>query len=215
MDSCGSSQGGSARLTTKNLQRVAVREEGKAMIRFPSCKTHQRATSFFSAMLLGVLLMLPLACASIGQQRRLNEVKSKVEATWILEEWHMKGEAVSPPKVDGRFIIHDNAIELILINRTGEGVWSYYGYGKYTLDASTFSMGFDEVAMFTEATSGTTVSRKLTWDGQIKSFVISMENNQLHLRCADIGYHLIIEKDTLIFKLKGEIARIYRRAGGK
>jgi hypothetical protein len=185
------------------------------MIMFRSVKAHQRAASRLSTILLITLLMLPLACASIGQKRRLNEVKAKVEATWILEEWHMKGEAVSPPKVDGRFIIHDNAIVLILINRAGEGVWSYYGYGKYTLDASTFSMGFDEVSMFTESTSGTTVSRKLTWDGQIKSFEINMENNQLHLRCADIGYHLIVEGDTLIFKRKGEIARIYRRAGAK
>jgi hypothetical protein len=76
-------------------------------------------------------------------------------------------------------------------------------------------MGFDEVAMFTESTSGTTVSRKLTWDGQMKSFGISAENNQLHLRCADIGYHLIVEGDTLIFKRKGEIARTYRRAGAE
>jgi hypothetical protein len=185
------------------------------MIMFRSVKAHQGSTSLFSALILVALLILPLACASIGQKGKLNEVKSKVEATWILEEWHMKGEAVSPPKVDGRFIIHDNAIVLILINRAGEGVWSYYGYGKYTLDASTFSMGFDEVAMFTESTSGTTVSRKLTWDGQMKYFGISMENNQLHLRCADIGYHLIVEGDTLIFKRKGEIARIYRRAGAK
>ena len=185
------------------------------MIMLPSVRAHKRAASHLSTMILLTLLMLPLACASIGQKGKLNEVKSKVEATWILEEWHMKGEAVSPPKVDGRFIIHDNAIVLILINRAGEGVWSFYGYGKYTLDASTFSMGFDEVSMFTESTSGTTVSRKLTWDGQMKSFLISTENNQLHLRCADIGYHLIFEGDTLIFKRKGEIARIYRRAGTK
>jgi hypothetical protein len=185
------------------------------MITTALVNSNQRAPSLVSAMILVALLMLPLACASIGQKGKLNEVKSKVEATWILAEWHMKGEAVSPPKVDGRFIIHDNAIVLILINRAGEGVWSYYGYGKYTLDASTFSMGFDEVAMFTESTSETTVSRKLTWDGQMKSFVISTENNQLHLRCADIGYHMIIEGDTLTFKRKGKIARIYRRAGAK
>jgi hypothetical protein len=190
-------------------------KEGNGMIMLSSVKAHKRAASHLSTMILIALLMLPLACASVGQKRNLKKVKPEVEGTWILEEWHMKGEAVSPPKVDGRFIIHDNAIVLILINRAGEGVWSYYGYGKYTLDASTFSMGFDEVAMFTESTSGTTVSRKLTWDGQIKSFEINMENNQLHLRCADIGYHLIVEGDTLIFKRKGEIARIYRRAGAK
>ena len=64
------------------------------MIMFRSVKAHQRAASRLSTMILITLLMLPLACASIGQQRRLNEVKSKVEATWILEEWHMKGVSI-------------------------------------------------------------------------------------------------------------------------
>ena len=183
------------------------------MVMLPSVRAHQRAASHLSTMILIALLMLPLACASIGQKGKLNEVKSKVEATWILEEWHMKGEAVSPPKVDGRFIIHDNAIVLILINRAGEGVWSYYRYGKYTLDASTFSLGFDEVAMFTESISGTTVSRKLTWDGKWNSFTISTENNQLHMRCDDIDYDIIVDGNTLILKIGGKIVRTYRRAG--
>ena len=185
------------------------------MVMLPSVRAHQRATSHLPTMILIALLMLPLACASVGQKRNLKKVKPEVEGTWILEEWHMKGEAVSPPKVDGRFIIHDNAIVLILINRAGEGVWSYYGYGKYTLDASTFSLGFDEVAMFRESISGTTVSRKLTWDGKWKSFTISTENNQLHMLCADIDYELIVDGGTLIFKQGGKIARTYRRAGAK
>jgi hypothetical protein len=167
------------------------------------------------ATILVGLLVLPLSCASFGQKRKLNEVKSKIEATWILEEWYMKGEAVRPPKVDGRFIIHDNDIVVILINRAGEGVWSYYGYGKYTLDASTFSLGFDDVAMFTESTSGTTVSRKLTWDGKMKSFAIRQENSNLHMRCDDIDFDLIVDGNTLTLKQAGKIARTYRRAGAK
>ena len=185
------------------------------MVMLPSVRAHQRAASHLSTMILIALLMLPLACASVGQKQNLKKVKSEIEGTWILEEWHMKGEAVSPPKVEGRFIIHDNAFVLILINRAGEGVWSYYGYGKYTLDASTFSLGFDEVAMFTESISGTTVSRKLTWDGKWNSFTISTENNQLHMLCADIDYELIVDGNTLIFKQGGKVARTYRRAGAK
>ncbi len=185
------------------------------MIMFPLVRASQRSASLFSGILLVALFILPMACASISQQRRLNEVKAKVEATWILEEWYMKGEAVSPPKVDGRFIIHDNAIVVFLINRAGEGVWSYYGYGKYTLDASTFSMGFDDVAMFTESTSGTTVSRKLTWDGEMKSFTISNDNSKLNMRCDDIDFDLIVDGNTLILKQGGKVARIYRRSGVK
>ena len=51
------------------------------MIMFSSIRTHHGAKSLFLAMILVALLMMPLACASTGQQRRLNEVKSEVEAT--------------------------------------------------------------------------------------------------------------------------------------
>ena len=180
---------------------------GNAMMR-------QRARSLFSAILLFALLILPLACASISQKRRLNEVKSNVEATWILEEWHMKGEVVRPPKVDGRFIMHDNVCVVILLNRADKEPWSYYTYGNYTLDASTFAMQFDETSFFKESTSGITVSRKLTFDGKIKSFAISKENNKWQMQ-ADDGTEVIVEGDTLIYGSKGKITRIWRRAGAE
>ena len=183
------------------------------MIMLPTVKARQRVTGLFSAMFLVAFLMLPLACASFGQKRKLNEVKAKVEATWILEEWYMKGEAVSPPKVEGRFIIHDNAFVLILLNRAGELPWSYYGYGKYTLEASTFSMKFDEVEFFKESPSGIAVSRDLLWDGKMKYFVIRTDNSKLHMRCDDIDFVLIVNGDTLTLKQAGKVTRTYRRAG--
>ena len=94
------------------------------MVVFPSVRAYLRTTDYLLTMTLIALLMLPLACASIGQKGKLNEVKSKVEATWILEEWHMKGEVVGPPKVASRFVIRDNAIVLIMLNRAGEPPWS-------------------------------------------------------------------------------------------
>jgi hypothetical protein len=198
----------------ENLQPTSKGKEGKTMNTTPSVKTHQHSTTFFSAMTLIVLLILPLACASTGQKRRLDEVKSKVEAVWILEEWHMKGEVVRPPKVDGRFIARDNTCVTILLNRAVEEPWSYYTYGNYTWDASTFSMQFIETSFFKESASGITVSRKLTFDGKKKSFVISTENNKLEMR-ADDGTEIIIDGDTLIFGKKGKITRIWRRAGAE
>jgi len=189
-------------------------KEGKAMIKFLSVRAHQHVTSLLSAMIVTALLMMPLSCASIGKQQSLKKVKAKVEGTWILEEWHIKGQAVSPPKVEARFIIHDNALELLMLNRAGEVPWSYYGYGKYTLDASTFSMGFDEVEMFMQKTSGITVSHKLPWEG-MKSFGIGSENNQLHMGPSDDNREMIVDGNTLIYKKDGKIVRTYRRAGVK
>jgi len=126
----------------------------------------------------------------------------------------MKGEVVRPPKVDGRFIVHDNTCVTILLNRAAEEPWSYYTYGNYKWDASTFSMQFVETSFFKESASGITVSRKLTFDGKLKSFAISTENNKLEMR-ADDGTEIIVDGDTLIFGKKGKITRIWRRAGAK
>jgi hypothetical protein len=104
---------------------------------------------------------------------------------------------------------------LILLNRAGALPWSYYGYGKYTLDASTFSMKFDEVEFFKESTSGITASRKLLWDGKIKYFAIRTENSKLHMRNDDIDFDLIVDGDTLTLKRGGKITRVYRRVGVK
>jgi hypothetical protein len=158
--------------------------------------------------------MLPLARASFGQKRRLNEVKAKVEATRILEKWIIKEQAVSPPKVEGRLILQDNAFVAILLNRAVEEPWSWYSYGKYTLDASTFSMGFDQTSTFKESASGITVSRKHAWEG-MKSFELSMEENQLQMRPVDGGPELAVEGNSLFLKFDGKIIRTYRRAGAK
>jgi hypothetical protein len=182
------------------------------MNKFLSVRTNQRVKSLFWAMILVALLMLPLTCATIGKQPSLNEVKAKVEGTWILEEWHIKGQVIHPPKVEARFIVHDNALELIMLNRAGEKPWSWYGYGKYTLDASTFSMGFDEAAMFVESTSGITVSHKLPWEG-MKSFGISTGKKQLHMGPSDDNREMIVDGNTLIYKKDSKIVRTYRRAG--
>jgi hypothetical protein len=171
-----------------------------------------RGTSLIAALIMIALLIMPLACATISKQPNLKEVKAKIEGTWILEEWHIKGQVVSPPKVEARFVVHDNALELLMLNRAGEKPWYWYGYGKYTLDASTFSMGFDEAAFFMESTSGITVSHKLPWEG-MKSFGIGKVNNQLHMGPSDDNYEIIVDGNTLIYKKDGKILRTYRRAG--
>ena len=75
-------------------------------------------------------------------------------------------------------------------------------------------MQFIETSFFKEAASGITVSRKLTFDGKKKSFVIITENNKLEMR-ADDGTEIIIDGDTLIFGKNGKITRIWRRAVAK
>ena len=158
--------------------------------------------------------MLPLACATTAQQRSLKKIKAEFEATWILEEWHLKGQALRPPKVEGRFVASDNAFVLILLNRSGESPLSYYGYGRYTLDASKLSMEFEKVEMFKGSASGFTVSHKHPWDG-MKSFTIGIDNNKLQMFPADGYPEITVDGNSMFITRKGEIVRTYRRAGTK
>jgi hypothetical protein len=75
-------------------------------------------------------------------------------------------------------------------------------------------MQFVETSFFKESASGITSSHKLTFDGKLKSFAISTENNKVELR-ADDGTEIIVDGDTLIYGSKGKITRIWRRAAAE
>jgi len=158
--------------------------------------------------LIGVIFIFGVALSSFAQREK--QSFNGIEGAWILEEWHMKDQIERPPKVEGRFFLQDGAFVLILVNQATAEPSTYYGYGTYTSDPSTFSMGFDKAELFKETASGITVSRKLPWEG-MKSFEISKKDHQLDMLSAD-GTEMIVEGNSLILKSKGKVTRTYQRA---
>ena len=174
----------------------------------------KRVNSYFSTIMVMALIAMLLSCATISKQSSLDKVKTDLISSWILEEWHIKGQAMRPPNVEGRFIVHDNIWEIILFNNAGSKKISVAGYGKYNLDASSLAMGWDKYSLFIESASGTKVSNKLPWEGML-SFPISVENNKSKLGPSETKSEIIIDGDTLTFMKEGKIVRIWSRASGK
>lgn len=65
------------------------------------------------------------------------DVRAAVEGTWQLEEWHVGGQVLKPPMVDGRWSNHDGAV-LFMLHRTDTSE-STMGYGIYQMDDKTWS----------------------------------------------------------------------------
>ena len=103
-----------------------------------------------------VLALLALfASASPGSNLHAQRVSSiglraAVEGTWQLEEWHVNGQVLRPPQVDGRWSNHDGVVLFMVHRTTSDSAYSQSGYGTYQLDANTWSYGYAR----TEALSG-------------------------------------------------------------
>jgi|GEM_PF-1056949 len=78
------------------------------------------------------------------------ELRAAVEGTWHLEEWHVNGQVLRPPQVDGRWSNHDGVVLFMVHQMTGDSVYSQTGYGTYQMDASMWSYVYSRM----EAMSG-------------------------------------------------------------
>ncbi len=93
---------------------------------------HRLALAGLVALALGARSPSPAA-----QGAAPAEVRAAVEGTWQLEEWHVGGQVLTPPMVDGRWSNHDGAV-LFMLHRTDTSE-STMGYGIYQLDDKTWS----------------------------------------------------------------------------
>ncbi len=71
-----------------------------------------------------------------AQGRAPADVRAALEGTWQLEEWHVGGQVLKPPVVDGRWSNRDGAV-LFMLHRTDTSE-SSMGYGMYAMDDKTW-----------------------------------------------------------------------------
>ena len=89
--------------------------------------------SVFAATLLCSCALSPAADPS-------KSAKARIEGVYALQEWHLGGEVVRAPRVDGRFFLLDGVVITVLHNRVQEGnQTTVASYGSYVLDAKLTS----------------------------------------------------------------------------
>ena len=63
-----------------------------------------------------------------GQAEAPAELRSLLEGTWELVEWHVDGEVLRPPEAGGRWSNHDGVVVATFHRETAGGFESFVGY---------------------------------------------------------------------------------------
>ena len=137
-------------------------------------------------------------------------LRATIDGMYALEEWHTDTGVVRPPQVDGRFIALNGAVVVILHNRMQEAnQTTTASYGSYVLNATGFAYRYEEPSVFTQTSSGITVSHKAPWEG-MRSFAVSRDGETVILRSAT-GEEFVFSREGVKYAQKGKILRVWRR----
>lgn len=161
--------------------------------------------------------LAPLLLATQGSSLRaqtvsLRDLRAAVEGTWQLEEWHVDGQVLRPPRVEGRWSNHDGVVLFMVHRTTSDSAYSQSGYGTYQMNASTWSYGYARM----EASSGPIGGPAQVTTGRLASraFKISRQGSTIILTF-DGPDDDRREYDGVFFTLiqNGRIVRKWRRVG--
>jgi hypothetical protein len=138
-----------------------------------------------------------------------------VEGMYALQEWHTSGGVFRPPQVEGRFVLLNGALVLVLHNRIQKAnQTTVASYGSFVLAATQFSYRYEETSTFTQTPSGITVSPKAPWEG-MRSFSASREGDVVRLRAGNGQQEFLFTAEGLTYSENGKVLRVWRRVTSK
>jgi hypothetical protein len=141
-----------------------------------------RSVSRVFYRLCALALFLSYLGPASAADAELEAVRAKVEGVYSLEEWHTESGVFRPPQLEGRSVLLNGTIVVILHNRMQESPrTTIASYGIYVLDAKEFSYRYVEPSVFTQTRSDIAVSHKPPWEG-MRSFTVSREGDTVRLR---------------------------------
>lgn len=144
---------------------------------------------------------------SSAQSAAPADVRAAVEGTWQLEEWHVAGQVLRPPLVDGRWSNHDGAV-LFMLHRTDTSE-SRMGYGVYEMDDKTWSYRYFRMQGTEGPLSGPVAMTRPTQAPDMRSFVIKREPGKIVLEAP--GDRREYEGPYFTLIQKGQTVRRWRR----
>jgi hypothetical protein len=152
---------------------------------------------------------LCILCASAALAASVAELRAAIDGVYTLEEWHSEGQVLRPPLVDGRFVLMNGTVTTVLLNDAQESNrTSNASFGKYVLDETNFSYGYDVRSSFTQTTSTITVSRTPGFAG-MRQFAVSVEGNAVHLKSGQGEF--VFSPEGLRYSENGRLLRVWRR----
>jgi hypothetical protein len=156
--------------------------------------------------LAGALCIL---CASAASAASIAELRAAIDGVYALEEWHIDGQVLRPPQVDGRFVLMHGTVMTVLLNDAQESNrTSNTQFGTYVLDETSFSYGYDTRSGFTQTPGTITVSRTPGFAG-MRRFAVSIHGSAVHLESGPMEF--IFTPDGMRYSEKGKLLRVWRR----
>jgi hypothetical protein len=152
-----------------------------------------------------------LIVAPLDAQPATQDVKGCIEGVYVLEEFKKDGEVFRPPQVAGRYVVLNGVVLFIFHDRTqASKQTSNTGFGTYTVSSTAYAYHYDDYAMYTHTSAGTSVSRQPPWDG-MRPFTLVLEGDEMHLRNADARQDFLCSPDGLLITLGPGSYRKYHR----
>jgi hypothetical protein len=170
-----------------------------------------RCLSRCSGRLMAAVLLLMLGAQQprAAQSPAPAELRAALEGTWQLAEWHVDGQVLRPPQIDGRWSNRDGVVLVIFHRTTGQRTDTTSGYGVYQMDAGTWGYRYDHMETSSRTTGGpTTVT--VSPPGQMRSFKISRTGSKVVLEGAGEDRREY-EGPFFTFTQRGQIVRRWRR----
>ena len=131
---------------------------------------------------------------------------------YVLREWHVDGEVLRPPKVEGRFLVANGQVLTFLNNRSNAAnQTTVVAVGSYVLDATHFSYSYSETSTFVQTPSAISASRKPPWEG-VRTFALAAEDNTVRLSAENGKYEMLFTTEGLTYSEDGKVLRVWRRA---
>jgi len=137
-------------------------------------------------------------------------IREGLEGTWVLEEWNVDGVSIQPPEATGRLSLHHNVIVIMGTQTQFGRTKSFYAYGSYVIDESSWSYGYEEYTAVQETPSKISISKELPWQG-LRRFQARTEGDKLIFDYQGGRAQIVISETEFIYNESGTLIRRWKR----
>jgi hypothetical protein len=150
------------------------------------------------------------ASPAIADDVPADTIREAIEGTWVLEEWNVDGARLAPPEATGRLTLHDNVIVIITTQQKFGWTKSFFGYGIYAADTSTWSYRYEQYSIVEATPSKALLTRELPWEG-LRTFKASVDGDKLVFDYEDGKAQIVISGDEFFYNETGALVRRWKR----
>jgi hypothetical protein len=141
----------------------------------------------------------------------MTAIEKLTSGAYEIESWRVDGVLLTPPIVEGRFLLVNGTITTILHNRSVKQteVTSLL-LGTYTLSDTRFEYDYSDTSIIHESAASVTVSHIPLWEGR-RAFEVGATNEQAFFRSKTGRQEFLFTARGISYSENGDVLRVWRR----